>query len=309
MGLRALVEVLFRPRAMPSDPEAENLAEFQRTLRMRFASQGLLRKALTHRSYLQGNGDNIEQSNERLEFLGDSVLELIVNEHLYKSYPGKREGDLTKMKSLLVSRSVLARRARAMNLGHYVLLSDAEQDAGGRRRASILADTYEAVLGAIYLDRGFAAARDFVVSNLLSGAEAILADRAHTNYKNILQELVQAEYKTHPRYRTSSEEGPDHEKMFTVEVIVHGKAFGEGRGLNKKQAEQEAARSALLRLGRVLESEAAPVEGSLMPEGWGQDEAAVASPRAVAAAGESAGRAAGEAAAPPAPAGGEDAKV
>jgi ribonuclease-3 len=149
-----------------------------------------------------------------------------------------------------------------MNLGNYVLLSDAEQDAGGRRRASILADTYEAVLGAIYLDRGFAAARGFVVSNLLAGAEAILSDRAHTNYKNILQELVQAEYKTHPRYRTSSEEGPDHEKMFTVEVNVHGKAFGEGRGLNKKQAEQEAARSALLRLGRVSDVEPVRSEGA-----------------------------------------------
>jgi len=260
MGLRALVAALFRPRGTPREPEAVKLAEFQRTLGIRFASQGLLKKALTHRSYLQGNGDNVEQSNERLEFLGDSVLELIVNEHLYQSYPGKREGDLTKMKSLLVSRSVLARRARHMNLGRYVLLSDAEDDAGGRRRASILADTYEAVLGAIYLDRGFAAARDFVAMNLLAGAEAILADRAHTNYKNILQELVQAEYKTHPRYRTSSEEGPDHEKMFTVEVNVHGKTFGEGRGLNKKQAEQEAARSALLRLGRVVESSAEPGE-------------------------------------------------
>ncbi len=263
MGLREFVAALFRAKPAARDHDGERLAEFQRKLGIHFASQNLLRKALTHRSYLQGNGDNVELSNERLEFLGDSVLELIVNEHLYKSYPGKREGDLTKMKSLLVSRSVLARRARTMDLGDYVLLSDAEEDAGGRRRASILADTYEAVLGAIYLDCGFEAARLFVMSNLLSGAEAILADRAHTNYKNILQELVQAEYKTHPRYRTSSEEGPDHEKVFTVEVNVHGKAFGEGRGPNKKQAEQEAARSALLRLGRLAELDA--VGGGPLP--------------------------------------------
>ncbi len=253
MGLRAFVAALLGLKPAVRKDETARLAAFQSKLGVRFANQGLLRKALTHRSYLQGNGDNVELSNERLEFLGDSVLELIVNEHLYKSYPGKREGDLTKMKSLLVSRSVLARLARAMDLGDFVLLSDAEDDAGGRRRASILADSFEAVLGALYLDCGFEAAREFVRSNLLSGAEAILADRAHTNYKNILQELVQAEYKTHPRYRTSSEEGPDHEKMFTVEVTVHGKTFGDGRGSNKKQAEQEAARAALLQLGKLSE--------------------------------------------------------
>jgi ribonuclease III len=257
MGLRALLKrLLGRPTPTGALHEEIQLAEFQSHLGLRFERPILLRKALTHRSYLQGNGDNVELSNERLEFLGDSVLELIVNEHLYRCYPGKREGDLTKMKSLLVSRSVLARRARSINLGTFVLLSEAEQDAGGRRRTSILADTYEAVLGAIYLDRGFEAARMFVEHNLLSDAESILTDRAHTNYKNILQELVQAEYKTHPRYRTSSEEGPDHEKIFTVEVNVHGKSFGEGRGTNKKQAEQEAACSALARLGKLVEVEA-----------------------------------------------------
>jgi ribonuclease-3 len=255
MGFRAYLMRLLRRRPRAGVQEEERIAGFQRALGFRFSSQKLIRKSLTHRSYLQGNGDNVELSNERLEFLGDSVLELIVNEHLYKRYPGKREGDLTKMKSLLVSRSVLARQARTMGLGTFVLLSDAEQDAGGRRRASILADTYEAVLGAIYLDRGFDAAREFVEGNLLFGAEQILSDRTHTNYKNILQELVQAEFKTHPRYRTSSEEGPDHEKIFTVEVNVHGKSFGEGRGANKKQAEQEAARSALDSLGKLTEFE------------------------------------------------------
>jgi ribonuclease-3 len=243
---------LLRRAPRPDDGETKPAA-FQHVLGMRFSEPALLRKALTHRSYLQGNGDNVEHSNERLEFLGDSVLELIVNEHLYRRYTGKREGDLTKMKSLLVSKGVLARRARAMNLGKFILLSEAEQEAGGRRRASILADTWEAVLGAIYLDRGLDEARRFVETNLLSRAEAILADRAHTNFKNILQELVQAEYKTHPRYRTSSEEGPDHEKVFTVEVIVHGKSLGDGKGSNKKQAEQEAARSALLRLGKLTD--------------------------------------------------------
>jgi ribonuclease-3 len=274
MGLRALIQhFLGRPTQAKTGDEEVKLAEFQSYLGLRFERPILLRKALTHRSYLQGNGDNVELSNERLEFLGDSVLELIVNEHLYRCYPGKREGDLTKMKSLLVSRGVLARRARAINLGTFVLLSEAEQEAGGRRRTSILADTYEAVLGAIYLDRGFEAARMFVEHNLLSDAEKILSDRAHTNYKNILQEHVQAEYKTHPRYRTSSEEGPDHEKIFTVEVNVHGKSFGEGRGTNKKQAEQEAARSALARLGKVID-----LEASADPEDQGLGSAAARDP-------------------------------
>lgn len=251
MGIRAFVlSLLRRPQPRPVGGE-DKPAELQQVLGFRFSQPLLLRKALTHRSFLQGNGDNVEHSNERLEFLGDSVLELIVNEHLYRRYPGKREGDLTKMKSLLVSRGVLARRARAMNLGEFVLLSDSEHEAGGRRRASILADTWEAVLGAIYIDQGLEEARRFVQANLLSGAESILSDRAHTNFKNILQELVQAEYKTHPRYRTSSEEGPDHEKVFTVEVIVHGKSLGDGRGTNKKQAEQEAARAALRGLGKL----------------------------------------------------------
>ncbi|MGD8394367.1 MAG: ribonuclease III [Candidatus Eiseniibacteriota bacterium] len=228
-----------------------SLAACQRDLGIAFSRGELLQKALTHRSSLQGNGDNVHHSNERLEFLGDSVLELIVNEHLYSKYPDKREGDLTKMKSLLVSRSVLARRARAMHLGDYLFLSRAEQDAGGRQRSSILADAYEAVLGAIYLDCGFAAAQRFVKVHLLDSAEQILADRAHTNYKNMLQEWVQAEFKTYPRYRTSSEEGPDHEKLFTVEVAVHGKSFGVGKGSNKKRAEQEAAKSALEAHGKI----------------------------------------------------------
>ncbi len=223
----------------------------ERDLGVKFRDAMLLRKALTHRSALVGNGDNAYESNERLEFLGDSVLELVVNEHLFKRYPGKREGDLTKMKSLLVSRGVLARQAKRMSLGNYIFLSQAEQDSGGRKRASILADAYEAVLGAVYLDQGFEAARGFVHQHLLRQSTDILADDAHKNYKNMLQELVQAEYKTYPRYRTSSEDGPDHNKLFTVEVTVHGKRYGAGKGANKKQAEQEAARAALGALGKI----------------------------------------------------------
>lgn len=258
-GLRQLLEQLREwiwpsshpPRLDPFLDIAGVLDACQRDLDVQFHDQELLRRALTHRSSLQGNGDDVTESNERLEFLGDSVLELIVNEHLYAKFPHKREGDLTKMKSLLVSRSVLARRADKMNLGEYVLLSRAENDAGGRHRASILADAYEAVLGAVYLDCGFEAARGFVRAHLLAQAEAILSDRAHTNYKNMLQEWVQAEFKTYPRYRTSSESGPDHEKLFTVEVMVNGKSFGIGKGSNKKRAEQQAAKSALEAYGKA----------------------------------------------------------
>jgi len=254
LRLRQLLERLRRGGRAPSTPEHDLsglIHDCHADLGVAFNSRALLCKALTHRSALQGNGNDVEDSNERLEFLGDSVLELVVNEHLFRHYPDKREGDLTKMKSLLVSRSVLARRAVTMKLGRYLFLSQAEDEAGGRTRPSILADAYEAVLGAVYLDRGFGAARLFVKRHLLDDAEAILADQTHANFKNMLQELVQAEYKTYPRYRTSSEDGPDHKKQFTVEVMVHGKAFGAGKGANKKQAEQEAAKAALGALGKI----------------------------------------------------------
>lgn len=237
---------LFRRRrktAVATAPEL--LGEFQEHIGFRFRDPALLQQALTHRSFLGANGSDLNTSNERMEFLGDSVLELVVNEHLYARHPDLQEGELTKMKSLLVSRGILSNQAREMGLGRYLLLSEAEQDSGGRERPSILADTFEAVVGAIYLDGGLESARGFLRQRLLTAAQGILGDRTFTNYKSLLQEFVQSEYRTYPRYRISAQSGPDHRKIFTVDVSVKGRKLGEGRGSNKKKAEQSAARDAL----------------------------------------------------------------
>jgi ribonuclease-3 len=205
----------------------------------------LLKLALTHRSYLHVTGQGPRESNERLEFLGDSVLGLVTSEFLYRSHPGEHEGQLTKTKSLLVSKAILSRRALAMGLGRFVLMSHAEVESGGRQRLSILADAFESVIGAIYLDQGFEAAREFIDRWLLKESKVIAADRRHTNYKSHLQEYVQSTYRTHPVYRIRHEMGPDHSKQFMVEVMVGRRSLGEGRGQNKKEAEQAAARNAL----------------------------------------------------------------
>lgn len=237
-----------RPRGVPAQHATDvrqALEAFESYTRIQFKNTAILTRALTHRSFLGGESENLPASNERLEFLGDAVLELIVIEHLFWTYPEDREGDLTQKKSLLVSRSVLADRAEQMGLGKFILLSPAEREAGGGGRHSILADAFEAILGAIYLDQGLRVATEFVERWLLQKSDSILSDTEKQNYKSILQERVQAALRVHPRYRIRREEGPDHHKRFTVEVTVRGASLGIGRGNNKKEAEQQAARRAL----------------------------------------------------------------
>ncbi len=173
------------------------------------------------------------------------MLGLVTSEFLYRKHPNEHEGQLTKTKSLLVSKAILSRRALAMGLGKYVLMSQSESESGGRQRLSILADAFESVIGAIYLDQGFEAARAFITEWLLSDTQEIVADKRHTNYKSHLQEYVQSTFRTHPVYRIRSEMGPDHSKQFNVEVLVGRRLLGSGRGRNKKEAEQAAARNAL----------------------------------------------------------------
>jgi ribonuclease-3 len=208
----------------------------------------LLRQALTHRSFLGASGGDPALSNERMEFLGDAVLELTVIEFLYAAFPLDREGNLTKKKGLLVSREVLAQCAEWMGLGEFVLLSGAERDAGGGGRSSILSDTFEAVIGAVFLDSGLDEARRFARRHILCHAGAILRDQSLSNHKSLLQELVQARFRTHPRYHVISEAGPDHHKMFQIEVSIRGRHLGHGGGWSKKEAEQAAAQDALAAL-------------------------------------------------------------
>ena len=221
------------------------LADFSRHYGLTFNNPELLKLALTHRSYLSVTGGEASESNERLEFLGDSVLGLVTSEHLFRTRPGEHEGQLTKTKSLLVSKAILSRRALAMGLGRFVLMSHSEIESGGRQRLSILADAFESVIGAVYVDLGFEPARAFIDRWLLKAAGEIVADKRHVNYKSHLQEYVQSTFRTHPVYRIRSEIGPDHSKHFMVEVVAGRRVLGEGRGRNKKEAEQAAARQAL----------------------------------------------------------------
>jgi len=226
------------------------MSEFQNVIGYTFNDVELLKVALTHRSFAKSDEHNRLPSNERLEFLGDSVLGLITAEHLYKVYPKKYEGGLTKFKALLVNEITLCRQAKMMGLGNFILLSRDEFNAGGKNRTSILADAFEAVLGAIYLDGGLDPAKSFVKKYILDYSEKIAADKTFRNYKGDLLEYLQGRGEGMPRYEVAMENGPDHNKLFTVDVFTNGKAIGSGSGPSKKEAEQKAASEALKYLGK-----------------------------------------------------------
>ncbi len=190
-------------------------------------------------------GDDRLESNERLEFLGDAVLDLIVAHELFLRFPRCSEGELTELKSLLVSRPILERTARAIDIGSALLLSSNEDSTGGRERPSILADAFEAILGAIYLDSGLEAVHRLVDRLILDQLHRVARLPGAANYKSQLLEYVQKERSGRLIYRTVEEVGPDHDKTFTVEVVLDGRALGRGVGESKKQAQQEAARAAL----------------------------------------------------------------
>lgn len=232
-------------RKGPSGERVRQLKKLQKQIGVRFLDFSLLEQALTHRSYSHVTSRTRDASNERMEFLGDSVLGLAVSQFLYLQFPDRAEGVLSKMKSLLVSRKVLSEVSREVGLGEYILLSGEESDMGGRDRDSILADSFEGVIGAIYLDQGYRAASKFIQDTLLAGINDILKDEENTNYKSLLQEYVQSRRLSHPVYRVRAEDGPEHEKEFGVEVVVRGEVWGVGHGKNKKDAEQSAAREAL----------------------------------------------------------------
>ena len=184
-----------------------------------------------------------------MEFLGDAVLDLVVTEHLYRRFENKREGDLTQIKSLLVSKVILAEKGRAIGLGEFLFLSKEENLAGGRNRTSIIGDAFEALLGAIYLDGGLESVDAFVTHVLLKDIDEILSNGNYLNFKSVLLEHTQGEGQGHPRYLPRSEEGPDHRKIFSVEVLIGGNKMGTGQGRSKKEAQQMAAKDALQNLG------------------------------------------------------------
>jgi ribonuclease-3 len=213
-------------------------------LGVRFRDKDLLNQALTHRSYAHEQSLDQEDTNERLEFLGDAVLDLVVSEHLYRRYGELNEGELTRIRSSLVNMNTLADTAREWGLGSHILLSREERADRGEEKTSILADTIEALIGAVYLDRGLKAARKTVLRLFGDKIEEAAAGGLDYDFKSRLQELAVKKYGVLPKYRLR-EEGPDHRKVFFATVYVAGKKLGRGKGGSKKEAEQAAAREAL----------------------------------------------------------------
>lgn len=210
-----------------------------------FADKSLLAQAFTHRSYLNENRGLGRGHNERLEFLGDAVLELAVTEHLYAAYPDRDEGDLTSYRAALVNTVVLAEAARGLGFNDLLMLSRGEARDQGRARVSILADAFEAVIGAIYLDRGYGPAREFIARTLLPKLPEIVEEGLWIDAKSRLQEKAQDVSGVTPSYATVVEEGPDHDKKFVVAAMLGGEEVGRGSGKSKQDAEQEAARAGL----------------------------------------------------------------
>lgn len=237
------------PDLVGSDPDEAALEKSFQDLEIKlgysFIDRSFLRNALLHRSHVHVTGQDRERSNERLEFLGDAVLGLVVNEDLYQKFPDRSEGDLTKMKALLVCGARLSEVAGQVDLGVHIRMSRSEAATGGRTRSSILADTTEALIGAVYLDGGLEPARAVIQRIVLVSSDQVLARRSLRNYKSRLQELIQARHKSPPRYRVLEVDGPDHDRLFKVSVTFGGRALGMGEGRNKKTAEQNAAREAL----------------------------------------------------------------
>lgn len=223
------------------------LGTLEEALDVRFRDEGLLRLALVHSSYLNENPGKYSESNERLEFLGDAVLEVIVAEELYSANPAWPEGKLTQARAAVVQESALAEAARNIGLGEMLLMGKGEAVGGGRRRPSNLSAGLEAVFGAVFLDQGYDAARTAVLRALADQLSSLDEPEMAANPKSTLQEAVQGEGLPAPSYNIVHEEGADHDRLFVAEVTVGGEVVGRGEGKRKSLAEQAAAAEALLR--------------------------------------------------------------
>lgn len=225
-----------------------DLNALQKILGVTFKQPALLEQALVHSSYLNENPAYSGDHNERLEFLGDAVLGLIVAGDLYRQFPDLTEGEMTKARAALVRRDALARVAQAINLGDFLFMGKGEEGSGGRRKTPNLAGALEAVIAAVYLDLGFAVAGDVMMRLFAGEWRKLVSSGAGVDFKSKLQELTQSRFQQTPLYRLVEESGPDHDKKFTVEVSVEGAVLGAGSGKSKKLAETEAARLALEKL-------------------------------------------------------------
>jgi len=222
-----------------------DFSEFEKKIGIKFKDKNLLRQAFTHRSFLNENPKSGFFHNERLEFLGDAVLELAVTLYLFKEFPEKPEGDLTAYRSALVNTNTLSRAAQEVGMNDFLLLSKGEARDTGRARQYILANTFEATVGALYLDSGYAVAEKFIAQNLYYRLETVLKKRLWQDSKSYFQEKAQELVGITPSYKLLREAGPDHDKKFTVGVYIKSEFVAEGDGKSKQEAEQEAAMEAL----------------------------------------------------------------
>jgi len=220
-------------------------AKIEKIIKFNFKNKSLLYKAFKHRSYLAITNESYIESNERLEFLGDSILGQATTDFLFHEYPQEPEGTLSQMKSVLVSRIVLSEICNKLGLGEFLLIDKGEKKTGGKKRLSNLANLYEAIIGAIYLDGGYKPAEKFINRTVLAHKNDILNKKRHYNYKSILLEYSQSRGLGSPSYKLIDESGPDHEKFFKIEVSIDNEQCAKGEGRSKKIAEQNAARSLL----------------------------------------------------------------
>lgn len=225
----------------------KELLSFEKEAGIRFRRHDLLNLAFCHRSYTNEHQEQ-DDNNEKLEFLGDSILGLVVSDYLFNSLPDKVEGDLARIKSFVVSEESLSELALTLGIDKYLLIGKGEENSGGRLKKAILADAMEAVFGAYYLDVGFKEAARFILTLLIPQINKVLENKHKRDFKTLLQEYCQKNFKNYPKYTVIKNSGPDHNKTFWIEVIVNDAAYGPGKGKNKKEAEQKAAEEAYLRL-------------------------------------------------------------
>jgi len=222
--------------------------KLSKVIKTKIKNKDLYVTALTHRSYLNEHPDYLYPSNERLEFLGDAVLQLVSSEYLYEKYPTSPEGDLTNYRAAIVRTTSLAQEAKRLEFGEFLLLSNGEQSTGGRDREYILANTFESVVGAIYLENGLDYCRKFIERELLYKVEDIVNNESYKDAKSKFQELAQEKLSVTPNYKVVDSWGQDHEKTFKVAVLLDKKEYGVGEGKSKQKAEQRAAKAAIDKL-------------------------------------------------------------
>lgn len=230
------------------DTNNDILCELALTIGYSFNDRELLYQALTHRSYVNEAGDKSVKDNERLEFFGDAVIDFFLSDQLYRRFPENREGELTRIRASLVDEESLARLALGLDLGRYLRLGKGEEKSGGRRKKSILADAYEALVAAVYLDGGAEAVQPLLETHFAPLMENHAGGVVCRDFKTEFQELAQAMRGATPGYLLKGASGPDHDRIFTIEARLGGECFGEGSGRSKKEAEQAAAREGLARL-------------------------------------------------------------